>query len=460
MTLIKDRRQTCAMFVIVVIACALGSLTQTVMNSMLSGVKESFGTDDATSQWLTTVYMLGIGMTVPIVSHLSRRMDMRSMILVSLAFSLCGGIMAASAPAFWVLFLARVLQAVGTGITLPLLQTIAMVRFPKGRNATAMGIAGIAMGFAPNIGPLIGGFLVDTLGWRSFYWMYLCAVVPMVLVCVLAVKHEDRVSADGVLDFPSLVLSIVGFGCMLLGFSNVSSLGVSNPWVWGEVAIGAIGVVAFVARQRRCAHPLISMRIFRSRRYALSFVAQDLLFASFMGITLILPLFAMNVAGMTPVEAGMVFLPATVIAVIGNPVAGLLSDRVGYAPILVCGGIFLSIGATSMAFMGPSTPLWLMMTLQGIRGMGVSTLIGPLVSWGLTGLGRDVVVDGSAFFTAIRQACASFGTALMMACIIMIGGIEGELGYQVAFGLSALFAVSMLACTLVALRVRGGETKG
>ena len=98
--------------------------------------------------------------------------------------------------------------------------------------------------------------------------------------------------------------------------------------------------------------------------------------------------------------------------------------------------------------MGPDTPLWLIMTLQGIRGMGVSTLIGPLVSWGLSGLGHDVMVDGSAFFTTVRQACASFGTALMMACIIMSGGVAGSVGYQVALGLSALFAVAVLVCAL------------
>ena len=447
------------MFVIVVLACALGSLTQTAMNSMLGGIEDSFGTDDATSQWLTTIYMLGIGMTVPVVSHLSRRFDMRSMVLISLGFSLVGGIVAVFAPSFWVLLGARVLQSIGTGITLPLLQTIAMVRFPKGQNATAMGIAGIAMGFAPNIGPLIGGALVGTLGWRSFYWIFLGIVVLLLAACLVLLRGEQRPAMDGVLDMPSFILSIVGFGAILLGFSNASSMGINNPWVWIQIAVGAAGIAWFVIRQRRCAHPLISMKVFSSRTYAMSFVCQNLLFASFMGITLIVPLFVMNVTDMGPVEAGMVFLPATVLAVIFNPLAGIASDRIGYVPVIIFGAAVMSTGSVSMVFMGSDTPLWLIMTLQGIRGVGVSTLVGPLVSWGLSRLTPDVMVDGSAFFTAIRQACASFGTALMMACIVMVAGTSGLLGYQVALGLSAVFSLALLACVLISFFGFGDRPK-
>lgn len=443
-----EKHQTYSMFTIVTLACALGSLTQTVMNSMLGGVQESFGTDDATSQWLTTIYMLVIGMTVPVVSHISRKMDMRGIIFLSLALALVGGLGAALAPNFAVLLLARILQAIATGITLPILQTIAMVRFPKGQNATAMGIAGIAMGFAPNIGPLIGGALVGTLGWRSFFWMFVVVIVLLFIATFALVRREEVRAADGVLDLPSFVLSVLGFGGILLGFSNASSLGLADPMVWVEIVLGAAFLVVFVVRQNRCAHPLISMSIFSSRIYTVSFVAQNLLFASYMGITLLLPLFVINISGLGPFEAGLVFLPTTVLAVIFNPLAGILSDKIGYRPVIVCAGVFLTVGAVSMAFMDASTPLWLMMVLQAIRGIGVSSLIGPLTSWGLGQLGHDVMVDGTSFFTAVRQACASFGTALMMALVTLVGAVNGLLGYQSAFGLSGAFSGAMLVCVV------------
>lgn len=436
------KRRTYIMFAIVTLACAMGNLAQTSVNAMLGGINASFGTDDGTSQWLTTSYMLVIGITVPLVTHLSRRLSVRSLTLISLVFSLVGAVVAAVAPSFAILLVARILQAIGCGITLPILQTIAMTRFPPGQNATAMGIAGIAMGFAPNIGPLVGGSLVDTLGWRSFFWMFCVATAVLMLCAVVLIRRHPRQMEDAHLDFASFMLSTLGFGGLLLSFSNASSMSIGSGWVWAPLVVGAVCLAAFFSRQARIEYPLISLEIFRSHTYVASFVSQNLLFASFMGITLVLPLFVTNVSGLGPVDAGLVFLPTTILAIVFNPLAGILADRVGTRPVIVVSGVFLAVGAVSMAFMDASTPLWLMMTLQAIRGIGVSSLIGPLNSWGLSRLDFRWMVDGSAFFTTVRQACASFGTALMMMIVGMTGGTV--LGYQLALGLSALFAVALL----------------
>ncbi len=441
------------MFAIVTLACALGSLSQTVVNSMLGGINASFGTDSGVSQWLTTIYMLAIGVVVPLVTHLARRFSIRTLLLISLVFSLVGALAAALAPTFAVLLVGRVLQAIGCGITLPVLQTVAMTRFPPGQNATAMGIAGIAMGFAPNIGPLIGGALVDTLGWRSFFWMFGGALVILVLSTLALVARNEHEAHDAHLDFLSFFLSTLGFGGLLLAFSNAATIGFASPLVWAPLGVGAVLLVWFFYRQGRIAHPLISLKIFRSSTYVASFVAQNFLFASFMGITLILPLFVMNICGYGPVDAGMVFLPTTLLAIAFNPLSGILTDKLGARPVVVGASICLALGAVSMAFLNESSPLWLVTALQVVRGIGVSSLIGPLNSWGLARLDHSVMVDGSAFFTTVRQACASLGTALMMMVITLCGG--NVLGYQLALGLSGVFAVVVLVCALATV----GKTK-
>lgn len=445
------------MFAIVTLACALGSLTQTVMNSMLGGVQASFGTDENVSQWLTTIYMLTIGITVPIVAHLSRRFTTRTLILASLVISLCGGVIGAMAPNFIVLLLSRVPQAIGAGITLPILQTIAMIRFPKGQNATAMGIAGIAMGFAPNIGPLIGGALVDSLGWRSFFWIYIVLCVLFVISTLALVKKQDREMSSAHLDFLSFVLSTLGFGGLLLAFSNAASEGFASPFVLIPLIIGVVCLVWFVVRQNRIEHPLITMKIFKSATYVTSFVAQNMLFGCFMGITLILPLFVINVSGLTPVDAGVAFLPATIAAIIFNPLAGILSDKIGARKVVIVASVFLAVGSVSMAFMDDKTPLWLITLLQTVRGIGVSSLIGPLNSWGMHKLPMQNMVDGSAFFTTTRQATASLCTAVMM-ILVSAGGMLAQvgqaayIGYQFALAFSGLLAVGVLLCSIFFVR--------
>lgn len=452
-----ERRRTYIMFAIVTLACALGSLTQTVMNSMLGGVQTSFGTDENVSQWLTTVFMLTIGITVPIVAHLARRFTTRTLILASLLISLIGGVVGALAPNFEILFVARIPQAIGAGITLPILQTIAMTRFPKGQNATAMGIAGIAMGFAPNIGPLIGGALVGTLGWRSFFWMYIAICVILFAATLALVSKQSRKMSSANLDLLSFILSTLGFGGLLFSFSNASSMGFSDPLVIVPLIIGLACLVWFIVRQTRIDNPLINMGIFKSATYKASFVAQNLLFGSFMGITLILPLFVMNVSGLAPIDAGMVFLPTTILAILFNPLSGILSDKIGARKVVIASSVFLVGGSIPMAFMDANTPLWLITLFQAIRGIGVSSLIGPLNSWGMSRLEISNMVDGSAFFTTTRQASASLCTAIMMMLITTVGpivvpGAQPCFGFQLALGFSAILALGVLVCAVFFVR--------
>lgn len=444
-----DNRRTYAMFAIVTLTAALGALTQTSMNSMLSGVQESFGTPESISQWLTTIYMLVIGVTVPLVTHLVRRYSVRTLIFVALAFMLVGAVIAAFSPNFGILLFARVLQAISAGIMLPVMQTIAMTRFPPGQNATAMGIAGIALGFAPNIGPLFGGLLVDSWGWRSFFWILSGIIVVLALATLAFVRKREHQMHDAHLDYLSALLSTVGFGCVLLSFSTAAYRPITDSAIWMGLVVGIVCVSWFVLRQRRIKHPLIHMSIFESHTYVVSFIAQNLLNASFMGITLILPLFIVNVAQMTPVDAGLVFLPTTILAAVFNPLAGILSDKIGPRPVIVVSAFLLVAGSGTMAFITADTPFWLITALQVVRGIGVSSIIGPLNSWGMHKLPVENMIDGSAFFTTVRQACASFGTALMMLLISVVGG---ALGYNLALGLSALFAVGVLICSVFFVR--------
>ena len=448
-----------ALFAIVALATALGSLTQTVMNSMLGGIQADFGVGADVGQWLTTVYMLVLGITVPAVTYLSQKLSVRSLVILSLALFAIGGLVDALAAGFGVLVLGRVLQAVAAGITLPVLQSIAMTRFPAGQNGTAMGIAGIAMGFAPNIGPLIGGALVDSWGWRSFF-VLLIAFVALLFAATLAfVEREQAPARDASFESFSFALSTLGFGGLLLGFTNAASMGLSDALVWAPVVVGAACLVLFVRRQKRIEHPLIDMRIFGSAEYRASFVAQNCLFASFMGITLVVPLYVQGLCGLSALEAGIVFVPATILAVAVNPLAGLLSDKVGVRPVTVCAAVLLTGGAVSMAFVDESTPLWAVTLMQTVRGLGVSALIGPLNSWGMSGLPHEIMMDGSAFFAAARQACASLGTALMVLAVsaLSVSAAPPATAYQAAFALSALFSASVLIC--VAWKVkRGGGT--
>lgn len=193
-----------ALFAIVVLASASGNLSQTAVNAMLGDIMLQFGLTVDLGQWLTTSYMLVLGITVPVATFLSRRFSVRQHVFIALAFFLVGALADLFAPNFGVLLAGRVFQAISTGMLMPLMQTIAMTRFPRGRQATAMGVAGIAMGFAPNIGPTIGGAMSFSLGWRSFFVLLVVIMLALAAAAAVAIKPSAAPDKSARLDVVSL----------------------------------------------------------------------------------------------------------------------------------------------------------------------------------------------------------------------------------------------------------------
>lgn len=452
-----------ALFAVVVLASAMGNLSQTGLNAMLGDVVAEFGMGVDVGQWLTTGYMLMLGVTVPAVAFVQRRFALRTHVVAACACFIVGAVFALVASSFWVIFAGRLLQAVSAGLLFPLMQTIAMTRFPRGRQATAMGVGGIAMGFAPNIGPTVGGALSTAFGWRSFFVLLIALMAAILLASLALVRRDAAADASARLDVASLALSATGLGALLLGLSNASSFSLASPFVWAPVLVGAAVLAVFARRQLRLARqgdqPLVDLGIVRSRRFNHGTVALALLYASFMGVTLIVPLYVQNVCGGTALDAGLVLLPGTVVALVANPLAGVMADRVGARRVTLVTGFALALGAAGMMFADASTPYWVTAAFQCVRQVGVSGLIGPLTSWSLEGLAGGLVAHGSSASLVVRQAAASLGTSLMVlatSAVAATGALAAypALPYQAALGVSAAFSLAAFAYIAAFVRAR------
>ena len=449
-------RAAVVLYGLLVLTCALGLLAQTATNTVIPTIADEFGIGLGLAQWLATIYLLSSGIVIPIAAYWSHKMHMRSHALIGMAVLCAGSLVDYVAPSIWIMLLGRVMQAFGVGVVMPLMTTVAVTRFPPGRRATAMGIAGIALGVCPNLGPTVCGALDGMWGWRSFFLIMAGLSALLFALMFLLVKEDDLPNKDMRFDTISFMQSVFALGGLLLGLSNVSTYGVASVYVWVPLAIGIVFLVLFVKRQHVLAEPLINLRICESPRFVFGMIAVGALHASFVGVTLVIPLFVQNVQGGTALEAGYVLLPATIVAIVVNPLAGIFADKIGTRPVGLFFGMFLVIGAVLWLFIDESTPLWQLMCYQTIRDIGVSGFIGPLSTWSISGLPGPIIPDGSSASAIIRQVAAAFGTALMVLAIEATGafsslGAYGVLPYQVAFGVSALFALVALVC--VAARV-------
>ncbi len=453
-----------ALFALVTIGAALGNLSQTGLNAMLPSTMDEFGVEVDVGQWLTTGYMLMLGVAVPVATYLMHKLDDRRYLVMSFGLFVVGSLIDLVAPEFFSMLLGRILQAISVGLVVPKMQTIAMVHFPKGRQATAMGIAGIALGFAPSIGPTVGGGLDYSFGWRSFFLVLLAISTLLLVLTFVLVKRESaeeaaaRAADEAHFETISFILSTLGFGGVLLGLSQASSFGFASAWVWVPVIIGAVCLVLFVRRQLRIDQPLMDMRIFKSSTFVSGLLAAVFLFACYMGVTLIIPLFVQDVCGGTSLDAGLVTLPTVFTAILVNPISGVLADKTSPRLASLIFGAFLVTGSVLSVIVDEATPLWLLSVYQTLRAIGVSGLIGPLTTFALSRLERPLVPHGSTATVITRQVSATFGTAIMVFCVAALtplavaGDIPVALPYQVAFAFSAVMGI--ISLFLIITRVK------
>ena len=451
------------LFGLVTIGAALGNLSQTGLNAMLPSAMAEFGVEVDMGQWLTTGYMLMLGVAVPMATFLMKRLDNRSYLLLGFGVFAIGSCIDWLAPEFVSMLIGRVLQAVAVGLLIPKMQTISMTQFPPGKRATAMGVAGIALGFAPNIGPTVGGAMEYAFGWRSFFLLLFGLSMVLVVLTVPLVKAGKTLDSHARFETVSFVFSTLGFGGILLGLSQASSYGLASVWVWAPIVVGAVFVVLFVRRQRVVAEPIMDLRIFQSNVFVDGLMASVFLFASYMGVTLVLPLYVQDVLGGTSLDAGLIVLPTTFTALIVNPVSGVLADKTSPRLAALVFGAFLLVGSVLSVIIGDDTPLWLISLYQTLRAIGVSGLIGPLLTYALSGLEGPLIAHGSSASVVIRQVAATFGTAVMVLLVVAFDdfgsarALADAFPYQAAMAFSALMAVLTFATIVLRVGSRRGR---
>ena len=446
-----------ALFALCTIGAALGNLSQTGLNAMLPDTMAEFGVDVDVGQWFTTGYMLVLGVAVPIATFLMQRLDDRNYLLVSYGLFTVGSLVDFASPEYFTMLAGRILQAVAVGLFIPKNQTIAMTKFP-GRQATAMGVAGIALGFAPSVAPTLGGAMNYAFGWRSFFLLLLGLSAVLLLLTLVLVPSSADGDADARFEGPSFVLSTLGFGGVLLGLSQASSYGFASLLVWVPIVIGVVSLVLFLRRQRRIDYPLMDLRIFGSRTFVDGLLASIFLFACYMGVTLVIPLYVQDVLGGTSLDAGLVTFPTIFTAILVNPLSGILADKTSPRLSALVFASCLATGSVLCTLVSDDTPLWMLSIWQTIRAIGVSGSIGPLLTYALSDLRGPLVAHGSSASVIIRQVAATFGTAIMVFCVASLlpfaadGSVGASVPYQVAFGFSAVMGLLCLATVI--LRVK------
>ncbi|MCL6573727.1 MAG: DHA2 family efflux MFS transporter permease subunit, partial [Bacillus sp. (in: Bacteria)] len=369
--------------------------------------------DTATVQWLTTGFMLVNGILIPATAFLIRKYSVRTLFLAAMVLFTTGTFIAGFADVFSILLIGRMMQASGSAILMPLLMNVMLISFPVEKRGAAMGIFGLILMAAPAIGPTLSGWIVEHYDWRMLFHFITPIAILVFLVGFFMLKDKKE-KIDIRLDFFSLLLSSVGFGGLLYGFSSAGKEGWDSPLVYGTLIIGAISLVTFILRQLSQEIPMLNFRVFKFPMFALSSsISMVVTMAMFSGM-LLLPIYVQTVRGISPIDAGLMMLPGAIAMAIMMPITGKLFDKYGGRLLAIIGLTITVVTSYYFSNLSLDTTYTHLIILNTVRMFGMSMVNMPVTTNGLNQLPARFYPHGTAMNNTLSQVSGAIGTALLV----------------------------------------------
>lgn len=398
---------------ILFVGAFIAFLNNTLLNIALPTIMVEFDVMPSTVQWLTTGYMLVNGILIPASAFFVTKYTNRRLFIVAMSLFSLGTLLAVFTPNFSLLIAARMIQASGSAMMMPLLMNIMLAAFPIERRGTAMGVFGLVMFTAPAIGPTLSGWVIEHYSWRTLFGI----VLPFSLVTLVYAIFKLRnitPNRDIKLDVFSLILSSVGFGGLLYGFSTAGEKGWTSPIVYGTIIIGALALVTFIIRQLKMEDPMLDFKIYKHPMFALSSAISIVLSIAMFSAMILTPLYVQSVRGISPFEAGILMLPGAVVMGIMSPITGRLFDKYGARVMAIIGLSITIITTYYLSTLSMTSGYYYIMVLYTVRMLGISMVMMPVMTNGLNQLPMVSNPHGTAMNNTLQQVSGAIGSALLL----------------------------------------------
>ncbi|MEC0270962.1 DHA2 family efflux MFS transporter permease subunit [Paenibacillus anseongense] len=395
------------------IAAFVALLSQTVLNVALPKMMIDLNVNESTIQWLSNGYMLMNGVLVPISAYLINRFTTRKLFLVASSMFALGTVICALSGNFSWLLIGRLVQAVGAGVLMPLMSVVVLTIFPVAERGKAMGMMGIAMIFAPAIGPTMSGWVVEHYHWHVLFYIVLPLAIFAVIFGAFSMRDVIKTSNPN-LDVWGVVFSTLGFGGILYGFSAAGSDGWGSADVVVCLVVGGISLLLFVLRSIMGKTPLLEFRVFKYPMFSLTTLINAIITMAMFSGMILLPIFLQNIRGFTPLESGLLLLPGAILMGIMSPITGMIFDKIGARWLAVIGLIITTITTYEFSRLTADSTYNHLMLVYTLRMFGMSMLMMPIQTAGMNQLPRSLNAHGSAMSQTLRNVSGALGTALLV----------------------------------------------
>ena len=397
---------------VIVTGTIAAMLDMTMVNVALAGMTRAFGAPIATLQWVNTAYLLAIAMVIPLTGRLAERFGTRTMWLFALAVFVAGSALCGAAWTVGSLITFRAVQGIGGGMIVPLSIMILVDAAGPERRGRVMAIAAVPTQIAPIVGPLLGGLIVDGIGWRWIFFVNVPVGLVALLLSYRGLSDSGRREVRR-LDLPGLALLSPALALLLFGLSRTGSPGGGLL----PLAAGTVLLAAFIVYALHFPDPVIDLRLFRHRALAAASALNFMSRLSIFGALMLIPLYYQQVRGHNALTAGMLLAPQSLGTMLALPYVGRLTDRIGARPVVLTGIAVTTLGATTYTQVTAHTHDLVLAAALLVWGIGIAAVAVPVMAAAYQGLPPPAIPGATSAITMVQTVGASVGAAVLAAIL-------------------------------------------
>ncbi|HEY2175479.1 MAG TPA: MFS transporter [Mycobacteriales bacterium] len=402
-------------FLVLAICCAsmlVVVMDISIVNVALPAIRADLHASVSGLQWTIDAYTLMLASFLLLAGSTADRVGRRRIFQVGLALFGVGSLVCSLAPSIGWLIAARALQAVGGTMLNPVALAIVVTTFPdRTERARAIGVFGSISGLALALGPILGGALVDSFGWRSIFWVNV-PIAAAAIVCTALFVPESRAARARRFDPVGQALVILMLGSVVYAIIESTRLGWTSPVMLGLLAVAVAAGVGILGYEPRRVDPLLELRLFRSVPFSSAILLALFAFCGFGAFLFVTTQYLQNVRGLSAMSAGLCLLPVGILILVLAPLAGRLVGACGPRLPLVLAGAALALGGGASLWLAPTTPLPAVLAIYGLFGIFLGTVNAPITNSAVSGMPTSMAGVAGSLASTGRQTGTSLGVAI------------------------------------------------
>jgi EmrB/QacA subfamily drug resistance transporter len=396
-------------------------LDNTVVNVALPSIQRSLHASTSSLEWTVNAYTLSFAVLLVTGGRLGDLFGRRKIFLAGVVIFASASAAIGFSPSDTWLVAWRAVQGTGAALMMPATLSIITNAFPPEERGKAIGTWAGVSAMALAIGPVVGGFLVESVSWQSIFFLNVPVAVGAVVIALFAVRESRDETVERSIDVPGVLTLTLGLAALVLALVE------GNEWGWGSTlelsmfAVALVGLTAFAFVERRRSAPMVDFGFFRSRTFLGANIVAFIVSFAMLAMFFFLALYMQNIRGYSPLQAGVRFLPSTVMIIIIAPLAGRLADRVGSRPLItfgllcVSGALFWQSHLTVSSGYGSLLPGFMLM------GLGMGFVMSPMSLAAMNAVDRTKAGVASGILSMNRMVGGTFGVAILGALVATLG---------------------------------------